>query len=270
MPRRLGRDWGRRAFGSDPTLYDRARPSYPAGLFALLRTRCGLRPGFRAFEVGAGTGLATRSMLDLGASSLVVVEPDRRLARYLVGALGPRSSRVRIVPTTFERADLPPASFDFGFAATSLHWVPEGPALHKAARLLRPGGWWAAWWNVFGDPVRPIPFQKALEPIYQNLPRGPASRRRGRMPFALDRASRLAALQRSARFSRISARVFRRRVTLTTDRARSLYATYSEFSSLSPSRRERLLDELAGIARDRFAGRIALPILTPVYTARRR
>src|SRR5215472_10064256 len=76
----IDRDEGRRAFGADPSGYDRARPGYPPRVYDLLRDRCRLRPGTRAFEVGPGTGQATRHLLRLGASPLVAVEPDERLA----------------------------------------------------------------------------------------------------------------------------------------------------------------------------------------------
>src|SRR5579859_5881772 len=74
---------GRRLFGYDPSSYAAARPDYPAGLYDRLVERCGLRPGMPVFEVGAGTGLATRRLLELGASPLVAIEPDPTLAAFL-------------------------------------------------------------------------------------------------------------------------------------------------------------------------------------------
>jgi SAM-dependent methyltransferase len=48
--------------------------------------------------------------------------------------------------------------FDLAVAATSLHWVRLDVALSKLAQALRPGGWLAAWWTVFGDPERVTDF----------------------------------------------------------------------------------------------------------------
>jgi hypothetical protein len=92
---RINRIEGRRAFGLDPTGYDRSRPEYPPEIYQLLEGRCGLRLGARVFEIGPGTGLATkRLLLDRGADPLLVVEPDERLANYLKVALGEVSKRL--------------------------------------------------------------------------------------------------------------------------------------------------------------------------------
>ena len=56
----IARSFGRQAFGDDPAAYDRVRPDYPDWAYDALRERCGLGPGCAAFEVGAGTGIATR------------------------------------------------------------------------------------------------------------------------------------------------------------------------------------------------------------------
>jgi len=101
----------------------------------------GLRPGARVFEVGAGTGLATRRLLSLGAAPLLAIEPDERLAAFLAGSI--QDSALHIDRTTFEEATLPPAHFDLGVAATSFHWVEQMPALAKAYAALKPGDWWA-------------------------------------------------------------------------------------------------------------------------------
>src|SRR5690349_15065291 len=105
---------GRRAFGADAANYDSARPEYRARIYEVLQNRCGLRPGTQTFEIGPGTGLATRRLLEAGASPLTVVEPDARL----VAKLKQRSPEVTIVNAAFEDADLTPAMFDLGCAAT--------------------------------------------------------------------------------------------------------------------------------------------------------
>src|SRR4051794_11517266 len=75
--------FGRVAFGDDPGSYDRARPCYPDWIFEILRERCHLAPGTATFEIGAGTGKATRRLLDVGANPLLAIEPDLRLAAFL-------------------------------------------------------------------------------------------------------------------------------------------------------------------------------------------
>ena len=72
---------------------------------------------------------------------------------------------------TFEDAELSDATFDLGISATAFHWLDEAAALAKIARLLKPGGWWAALWNVYGDDAYPDLFTKAaalLESLARN------------------------------------------------------------------------------------------------------
>jgi hypothetical protein len=79
----MDRTFGRQAFGADPGRYHAARPDYPGWVFEVLYEQCGLAGGTATFEIGAGTGTATRRLLDRGASPLVAVEPDPRMAIYL-------------------------------------------------------------------------------------------------------------------------------------------------------------------------------------------
>jgi hypothetical protein len=64
----IDRNFGRQAFGSDPRGYHAARPAYPAWVFEVLCQGCGLAPNAATFEVGPGTGIATRRLLELGGS----------------------------------------------------------------------------------------------------------------------------------------------------------------------------------------------------------
>jgi SAM-dependent methyltransferase len=261
---------GRRAFGADPEGYDRARPDYPPEVYELLRGRCGLRLGTRIFEVGAGTGKATRHLLCLGASPLVAVEPDERLVAYLCATLPTEAGCVEVAHAAFEDAPLAAGWFDLGVAATSFHWLDQGAALGKVASLLRPGGWWAAWWNVFGDPSRPDEFHEATQGLLGGLDRTPYLGRAGHLPFALDQDARLADLRVVGAFEDVACEMIRWTVALDPAGVRGLYATFSPVSRLPAEEQARLLEALAGVAEDRFGGRVERPIVTPIYTARRR
>jgi SAM-dependent methyltransferase len=268
----IDRREGRRVFGADPAGYDRARPDYPGRVYDLLRERCGLQPGSATFEIGPGTGVATRHLFQMGAAPLIVIEPDERLAAYL----GSESSRLagghgfEVKIAAFEDVELPPAAFDLGVAATSFHWLEQGPSLLKVARTLRPGGWWAAWWNVFGDPERTDAFHEATQGILSALGRSPSSGTAGGPSFALDVSARVADLQASGEFDDIAFETIRWTASFDSGGVRSLYATFSEISRLAPESRHRLLDDLVQVAEDQFGGRVEKPMTTPIYTARRR
>ncbi|WP_245313212.1 class I SAM-dependent methyltransferase [Bradyrhizobium macuxiense] len=242
----LERQFGRQAFGADPAGYHTARPDYPEWVYETLSSRCDLRPKTAAFEIGAGTGKATRRLLELGADPLTVIEPDQRLADFL--RQNNASQVLRVIVAPFEEAALEEQAFDLGLSATSFHWLDEESALAKIVRLLRPGGWWAAVWNVFGDDSRPDPFHNATTRLLKG-PTGP-SIGKGGMPFGLDSAARLAALQRSRGFDVADHVASRWPLVLDAEQTVALYSTYSN-ATAHPDR-ERILAELGRIARDEF------------------
>jgi len=256
---------GRRAFGHDAANYDSARPDYPDAVFAVLRTRCGLKPGTRTFEIGPGTGVATRRLIAEGAKPLVAIEPDERLAAVLAR----RSPEATLVNAAFEDAVLEAGTFDLGTAATSFHWTEQRPALAKVARLLKHGGWWAAWWNVFGNAERHDAFHEATQPLLSGMATSPSWKPNWRHPFALNREARFADLEAEGLFTDIAIETFSWTLVLDPAQVRALYATYSQFSVLDEAERNRVLDALQEIAAIEFQGRVERNMLTPIYTARR-
>src|ERR1700735_2907483 len=105
----INKAFGRVAFGGDPAGYHAARPAYPDWVFDVLCERCGLGHDTSVFEIGAGTGAATRRLLDLGATPLVSVEPDIRLAAFLRETV--RDDALSVIISPFEDAALREASF---------------------------------------------------------------------------------------------------------------------------------------------------------------
>ncbi|MGH7213152.1 MAG: class I SAM-dependent methyltransferase, partial [Acetobacteraceae bacterium] len=187
----IDRKFGRQAFGADPGGYHATRPAYPDWVFEVLCKRCGLAHGTAAFEIGAGTGTATRRLLDLGANPLAAIEPDSRLATFLRETI--RDKALTVICSCFEDVAFEKASFDLGVSATAFHWLNEDMALTKIGELLRPGGWWAMVWNVFSDNSRPDPFHEATRALLDG-PSSPSAGARD-IPFALDAEGRLAALE---------------------------------------------------------------------------
>jgi len=256
-------------FGRDPEAYDRARPGYPIRIYEILTTRCGLHRGATVFEIGPGTGIATRELLRRGADTITAIEPDRRLARFLARSLGARAGRVNVLVEPFERAKLPSQGFDLGVAASSFHWTPERMALRKVARLLKPGGWWASWNNIHGDPSRSGPFYRAIQPLYTELSGVPSPGVVARSSAARHRRESVAAMRSVGQFDRISREDIQWSVTLKTGQVRALWGTFSDILVLPPPKRRWFLLNIGRIVEEEFDGEVKIPILTYIYTARR-
>jgi SAM-dependent methyltransferase len=264
MANYIDRAKGRVAFGSDPAGYHAARPAYPDWVFTTLQDRCGLKAGAVVFEIGSGTGTATRRLLNLGANPLVAIEPDRRLADYLRNENPDDALEVAV--STFEEAVLPEAAFDLGISATAFHWLDENAALTKVAALLRPGGWWAMVWNVFGDDARPDPFHDATKKLLS----GPTSPSvgEGGIQFALDHKARIAAIERADAFEDLQTWTSAWSLVLDPDQTAALYATYSNITVRAD--RSAVLAELRRIALEEFDGCVSRNMITRLYLARRR
>jgi SAM-dependent methyltransferase len=262
----IGREEGRRLFGTDPETYDNARPGHAERVYEVLVERCGLGAGTSVLEVGPGTGRATRRLLELGASPLVAIEPNPELARYLAGAVG---DRVDIRVTALEDAELPASAFDLATAASSFHWVERAAGLDIVFRTLRPGAWVALWWTGFGDSSRPDPFRDATSELLAHMPRSPlGSHRGGRTPTEGGREAWLGALA-EAGFEDAAHERIPWTKTFDAKGIRAVFSTFSPFLYVDERTRTEALDALERIALTEFGDRVEKPIATSLYTARK-
>ncbi|MGH3066812.1 MAG: class I SAM-dependent methyltransferase [Gaiellaceae bacterium] len=234
-------------------------------MYELLVTRCGLRIGTHALEVGPGTGQATRRLLDLGASPLVALEPDPALAAYLRRS---HADLIDVREVALEDAELVADTFDLAVAASSFHWVEEARGLDTLQSALRPGGWLAMWWTLFGVPGEQDAFIAATSPLLDGLDASPSSGAEGRPTrHPLDTEARFAALE-AAGLRDAEHEVVTWGASWDTSGIRALYATFSPIARLAKERRDEILDGVAHIAEHDFGGHVERTLLTSIYTAR--
>ena len=131
------------SFGDDPERYDRARPRYPRELIE--RIVAG-RPGRTVLDVGCGTGIAARQFRAAGCE-VTGVEPDERMAAFAA-----RRHGLAVEVAKFEEWDPAGRRFDTLTAGMTWHWVDAAAGAEQAARVLRPGGRIALFWNAFRVP----------------------------------------------------------------------------------------------------------------------
>jgi SAM-dependent methyltransferase len=122
--------------------YDAARPGYPDALFAGLAGRTGPLTGLVTLDCGAGTGIASRQLAARGARVISLDIGERMLA--MAKARNPESA---CVLADGNRMPARPAVADLVTFAQSWHWFDQRSAAAEVARVLKPGGHWAAWWN---------------------------------------------------------------------------------------------------------------------------
>lgn len=126
------------AFETVADEYDAGRPIHPADVYDALEPLAGRR----LLDVGAGTGISTRSLLARGAD-VVAVDMGPAMLRQA-------RSRTPDLPAVIgDGAALPVRSgtADLVCFAQSWHWIDELTRVAESRRALRPGGRWAAWWS---------------------------------------------------------------------------------------------------------------------------
>ncbi|MEV0134676.1 class I SAM-dependent methyltransferase [Dactylosporangium sp. NPDC050688] len=229
-------------------------------------TDCGLRPGARVVEVGPGTGQVTARLVAEGAS-VVAVELGAKLAAQLRANLAGHD--VTVVQGDFATVGVPGGQFDLAVCATALHWLDAEVAVRRLAELVRPGGWLAVWWTVFGDPDRPPAWRAELDGLYRRwMPderRNPAE-----VPAPMRVAERTAELESGGRFGPVEVETIRWDHPLTPTGARGLWGTFPNVRELDEVRREALLDGVADVVAGQPDAMVIDHYVTALYTAERR
>ncbi|HEY7421949.1 MAG TPA: class I SAM-dependent methyltransferase [Gaiellaceae bacterium] len=126
------------SFGSDVDRYDRARPRYPEAVVELVLADS---PGQDVLDVGIGTGIVAGQFRAAGCRVLGV-DVDPRMAEFA------RRHGFAAEVAKFEDWDSGDRQFDAVVAGQTWHWVDPVAGAAKAARVLRPGGCLAVFWNA--------------------------------------------------------------------------------------------------------------------------
>lgn len=122
--------------------YDAFRPRPPTVLLDALERFAGGPRLRRVVDLGSGTGLSTRAWADR-ADEVVGVEPNPAMRE----AAERRTTQggVRYLDAFADDTGLEEGSADLVTCSQSFHWMEPEPTLAEAARLLRPGGVFAAY-----------------------------------------------------------------------------------------------------------------------------
>jgi ubiquinone/menaquinone biosynthesis C-methylase UbiE len=127
--------------------YDRYRPGYPEELFLTIAERLSLPQPPLVVDLGAGTGRASLAMAELGWR-VTAIEPGRPMLDVLLGRATDDGLVLAMVQASAEETGLDPASADLVTAAQAFHWFDQPRALTEMARITKPGGGVALFWNV--------------------------------------------------------------------------------------------------------------------------
>ncbi|WP_035985879.1 class I SAM-dependent methyltransferase [Leptolyngbya sp. KIOST-1] len=121
--------------------YARYRSSYPRAAIAAILFGLSEPAQLVVADIGAGTGISSRLLGDLGAR-VIALEPNAEMR----AAAAPHA-QVTVQSGTAEQTGLGDRSVDVVTCCQSFHWFNAPPAVAEFSRILRPGGRLALLWN---------------------------------------------------------------------------------------------------------------------------
>lgn len=247
------------SFGVDAARYDRTRPRYPA---ALVEWIVGHSPGPALLDVGAGTGITSRAFRDAGCRVLGV-EPDARMADFA------RATGIDVEVSTFEDWDPAGRTFDAVAAGQAWHWVDPVAGAAAAARVLRPGGLLALFWNAVAPRAAAVgAFADVMRRV---LPADLAARATVDTLGAYTRMTAMAAdgVRSAGGFAEPSEQRFDGHRSYTRDEWLDQLPTLGLYTRLPPDTLDALLTGV-GEAIDALGGTLEVDVTTVLLTAVRR
>jgi len=159
----------RQRFGATAEDYSLHRPTYPAELLAWIFAAPGLPSPAEVADVGCGTGISTR-LLAAAGHLVVGIDPNEEMLAHARAAGGP----VRYQQGEAAATGLPERSVDLVTVGQAFHWFDVPAALAEFRRVLRPGGWCAAFWNVRDKSPLLLEYEEVLQRYsteYESRPR---------------------------------------------------------------------------------------------------
>ena len=235
------------SFDAAAEAYARSRPGYPSeSIDWLLDGISGT-----VVDLGAGTGLLTRSLVDR-VDTVIAVEPSDNMRDQLSKAM----PVVRAVRGTGESMTLDDASADAVLVAQAWHWVDVPVASAEVARVLRPGGRLGLIWNLRDESV---PWVK----LFSDIMDGQDAAGWAGSIRALDPAV-------GPEFGPIESHTTTWTQTLTVDGLVDLLSSRSYIITMSDDKRRQVLDDVRDLANDvAVDGTVELPYRTFSFRAPR-
>jgi ubiquinone/menaquinone biosynthesis C-methylase UbiE len=147
--------------------YDRTRPAPPPVLLDLLTQLIHTPHPTLVVDLGSGTGLST-AIWGERARQVIGIEPNADMRAQAIRKIEhhPYAAHITYREGVAQRTGLSDGSADIVTCAQSLHWMDPTSTLTEIARILRPGGLFAAY-----DYDWPPTLNWELERVYQEVDR---------------------------------------------------------------------------------------------------
>ncbi|MBT4125333.1 MAG: methyltransferase domain-containing protein [Chloroflexi bacterium] len=132
-------------FAGKSDVYQSARPGYPEELSIELQQLCSISNGTRIADLGSGTGIFSKLLLDTGAE-VVGVEPNSDMRQAAEQDLAD-FERFRSISGSAEKTNLQPETVDVVTAAQAFHWFDTDMTVREIKRITKTKPLVALVWN---------------------------------------------------------------------------------------------------------------------------
>lgn len=242
--------------------YDRTRPRYPQAILARMQAIAQLQPGKSVLEIGAGPGIASVDLAQLGAN-LVCLEPSEA-ACQIVRRKCSTYPHVEVINSTFEAWELTEQQFDVVVATTSFHWVSPEIRNQKAATALKDQGKLVLLWNT--PPQVSYEVFQSLAPVYQKLA-PELAKYEDYQSHEVNLSLIAEEVINSGYFGNLITDRVITSVSYTIEDYLTLLSTLSPYIRLEPKQRSHLLAELGQILQLNYGGNLELNYLSLIQIA---
>ncbi len=133
-------------FSSTIEYYHRYRPNYPEAVIQVMIDECGLDDSKIIADIGMGTGIFTRNLLD-NHNTVFGVEPNLGMRNIAISILSDYPN-FKPIDGSAEETRLPDHSVDFITCAQAFHWFDPIGTKQEFLRILKPQGWVIFLWNL--------------------------------------------------------------------------------------------------------------------------
>lgn len=263
-----GRERLRSTFDGAAALYDEARPGYPERLFDDIVSLSRVPSGGRVLEVGCGTGQATLPLARRGYQVLCVELGDNLAAVARSNLAGYPDAEV--LTGDFEKNPLPEEAFDLLISATAFHWLDPAVAYRKAARVLKPGGAIALFWNEHVRTEADGGFFAAAQEVYAREAPEIWDESYAGPPLPGELADRTGEIGGSGFFGPVVRRSYLWDQAYDAPGYLRVLDTYSDHINLEDGPRMRLYRGISRLIDERYGGHIVKGYQTSLYSARKR
>jgi len=257
----------RTTFDQDASLYEKARPGYPNALFEDIIEFSKIPDDGRILEIGCGTAQATLPFA-LRGYSIHCIELGANLAEVAKQKLS-NYPKAQVSVGNFEDYPLEENSFDLAISGTAFHWINPDIGYRKVAKVLRPAGTLALFWNKPVQTKVSAEMVQSIQTVYERVVPEMAKSFHGLAhPDDIPTPVKVE-IDRSLMFGDVTVFKYRWEAEYSAKAYVELLSTYSDHIALEKGIRTKLLDGIENLIETRFSGSIVKEHLSILYLARR-